>query len=172
MALRAGYYGIKKNVLSAISGLSGAKIIKTIGDGLKLTAAGKLSCDIDSETMEFKSGKLSAKIPTIEAVKTITYTGDGTGTSTIDFSALDELPKQILGITGQSASGYYVSTTPIIYGVQAIVWAFWLQVSGSSTQAKVNRVTYTDDNKKMHITGANADEALNSEGVTWTVHYI
>ena len=61
MALRAGYYGVKKNVLSAINKLSGAKIIKTIGDGLKLTTAGKLSRDIDSETMEFKNGKLAAK---------------------------------------------------------------------------------------------------------------
>ena len=61
MALRAGYYGIKKNVLAAISNLSGAKIIKSIGDGLKLTSAGKLSCDIDTDTMEFKAGKLSAK---------------------------------------------------------------------------------------------------------------
>ena len=61
MALRAGYYGIKKSVLAAISNLSGAKIIKSIGDGLKLTSAGKLSCDIDTNTMEFKAGKLSAK---------------------------------------------------------------------------------------------------------------
>lgn len=61
MALRAGYYGVKKSVLAAISNLSGAKIIKSIGDGLKLTSAGKLSCDIDSDTLEFKSGKLSVK---------------------------------------------------------------------------------------------------------------
>lgn len=61
MALRAGYYGVKKNLLSVINKLSGAKVIKTIGDGLKLTSAGKLSCDIDTETMEFKNGKLAAK---------------------------------------------------------------------------------------------------------------
>ena len=61
MALRAGYYGIKKSVLAAISNLSGAKVIKSIGDGLKLTSAGKLSCDIDTDTLEFKSGKLSVK---------------------------------------------------------------------------------------------------------------
>lgn len=168
MALRAGYYGVKKSVLNAISGLAGAKIIRTIGDGLKLTAAGKLSCDIDSKTMEFKTGKLAAK----EAVKTITYTGDGTATSTIDFSDAEALPKQILSITGQSGSGYHVATTPILYGLQAIVFIFWLQVSGSSSNQKISRVSYTDDNKKMHITGANADEALNSEGVTWTVNYI
>ena len=61
MALKAGYVGVKKSVLGVISSLAGAKVIKTIGDGLKLTNAGKLSVDINTETMEFKSGKLSAK---------------------------------------------------------------------------------------------------------------
>lgn len=76
MALRAGYYGIKKNVLSAISGLSGAKIIKTIGDGLKLTAAGKLSCDIDTDSMMFKSGKLAAKVSSTQYATTEFETGE------------------------------------------------------------------------------------------------
>lgn len=61
MALRAGYVGVKKSMLGVISSLAGAKVIKTIGDGLKLTSAGKLSVDINTETMEFKGGKLSAK---------------------------------------------------------------------------------------------------------------
>ena len=172
MALKAGYKGIKKSVLDALMVLKGSKIIKSIGNGLSLSDAGALAADIDTETMEFKEGKLAAKIPTGATVKSITYTGDGTTTSTIDFSAEDELPQQILGIFGESSSGYYVSTSPIIYTLQAIVWAYWLQVSGSTSQAKVNRVTYTDNNTKMHISGANADEALNSNGVEWTVYYI
>ena len=61
MALRAGYVGIKKTMIGMIEKLSSAKIIKTIGNGLKLTSAGTLSCDIDSNTMEFKNGKLSSK---------------------------------------------------------------------------------------------------------------
>ena len=61
MALKAGYYGIKKSLFSILESLSGAKIIKTIGNGLNLTDAGSLSCDIDTETMEFKNGKLAAK---------------------------------------------------------------------------------------------------------------
>lgn len=61
MALRAGYYGLKKSLIETIAKLSGAKIVKSIGDGLKLTAAGKLSCDIDTSTMEFKNGKLASK---------------------------------------------------------------------------------------------------------------
>lgn len=47
MALRAGYYGLKGSVKKALETLatnaSGMKIIKTIGDGLNLTSAGKLN---------------------------------------------------------------------------------------------------------------------------------
>lgn len=75
MALRAGYYGVKGNLLSVISKLGGAKIIKSIGDGLKLTSAGKLSCDIDSDTMEFKNGKLAAKSTGFDYSETPVKTG-------------------------------------------------------------------------------------------------
>lgn len=61
MALKAGYYGVKRSVLRVIEGLAGSKIIKSIGNGLKLTNAGTLSVDIDTDTMEFKNGKLSGK---------------------------------------------------------------------------------------------------------------
>ena len=47
MALRAGYYGLKGSVKKALEKLAadmvGAKIIKTIGNGLNLTTAGKLN---------------------------------------------------------------------------------------------------------------------------------
>ena len=47
MALRAGYYGLKNTVKKKLEKLaadtSGMKIIKTIGDGLNLTNAGKLN---------------------------------------------------------------------------------------------------------------------------------
>lgn len=43
MALKAGYMGIKKSMLGLINSISSAKIIKTIGDGLNLTNAGKLN---------------------------------------------------------------------------------------------------------------------------------
>lgn len=104
MALRAGYYGVKKNVVSAIAGLSGAKIIKTIGDGLKLTNAGKLSCDIDTDTMEFKAGKLSAK--NSGGVKYKLYQGQG-GTETV--ITLDETPNSIIAVyeLGSHGGGYW-----------------------------------------------------------------
>ena len=46
MALRAGYYGIKNALLKKISALSDALVIKSIGNGLNLSAAGELSSSI------------------------------------------------------------------------------------------------------------------------------
>lgn len=66
MALRSGYYGLKNSVKRTLeklaSDMSGAKIIKTIGDGLSLSEQGALAANIDSDTMEFKDHKLAAKI--------------------------------------------------------------------------------------------------------------
>jgi len=86
MALRAGYYGVKKSVQAVISNLSGAKIIKSIGDGLKLTSAGKLSCDIDTDTMEFKDHKLSVKQSGSSGGITYSTTEVNTGRKWIDGS--------------------------------------------------------------------------------------
>lgn len=61
MALRAGYVGIKKSMLGLINSLTNAKIIKTVGNGLKLTNAGTMSVNIDTDTLEFVNGKLTAK---------------------------------------------------------------------------------------------------------------
>lgn len=67
MALRAGYYGLKKSTIDALktaaSKITGLANIKTIGDGLTLSDQGALSANIDIETMEIKNHKLAAKIP-------------------------------------------------------------------------------------------------------------
>ena len=45
MALKAGYYGVKKNVLDELNQLDGAKIIKSVGAGLNFNSStGALSC--------------------------------------------------------------------------------------------------------------------------------
>lgn len=66
MALRSGYYGLKNSVKRRLeklaSDMSGAKIIKTIGDGLSLSDQGALAANIDTDTMEFKDHKLAAKV--------------------------------------------------------------------------------------------------------------
>lgn len=81
MALRSGYYGLKNSVKRTLeklaSDMSGAKIIKTIGDGLSLSAQGALAANIDTDTMEFKDHKLAAKIPVINTYsKDTLYTSD------------------------------------------------------------------------------------------------
>lgn len=43
MALKAGYIGIKKSMLGLINSLASSKLIKSFGDGLNLTSAGKLN---------------------------------------------------------------------------------------------------------------------------------
>lgn len=57
MALRAGYYGIKKKILEKVNALPG---IKTIGTGLSLSSAGVLSTDgsgvVDYSTNEQDTG--------------------------------------------------------------------------------------------------------------------
>lgn len=46
MALKAGYYGIKKVLIDKINSLAGAVVIKSIGDGLDLSESGELSSTI------------------------------------------------------------------------------------------------------------------------------
>ena len=52
MSLRAGYYGLKKGIISGISDIikksGGAKWIKSFGDGLDLTDAGELDLEAAS----------------------------------------------------------------------------------------------------------------------------
>ena len=53
MALRSGYYGLKKSAINALMSLAsttaGMKIIKSFGDGLNLTNAGKLNLTAATE---------------------------------------------------------------------------------------------------------------------------
>lgn len=60
MALRAGYYGIKNALLKKLQGLTDALVIKSIGEGLDLSAAGELSNTsiggVDYSTTEQNTG--------------------------------------------------------------------------------------------------------------------
>lgn len=61
MALRAGYYGIKKALLRKLEALTNAVVIKSIGDGLNISAAGELSSTstggFDYSTTEVDTGQ-------------------------------------------------------------------------------------------------------------------
>ena len=60
MALKAGYYGVKKAILGTINSLAGALVIKSLGEGLELSDAGELSCTstggVDYSTTEQDTG--------------------------------------------------------------------------------------------------------------------
>lgn len=109
MALKAGYNGIKKSVLDSLMSLLGAKVIKTIGNGLSLSDAGALAADIDSDTMEFKEGKLAAKVTSgferkvLWGGDTITY--PPTKPATIDLSDAYTDYDMIVVITGFTSTG-------------------------------------------------------------------
>lgn len=165
MALRAGYIGIKKSLLNTIKGLSGAKIIKTIGNGLKLTAAGQLSADIDTDTMEFKAGKLSAKGGF--DLKTKTYTGAGTNNTIIDFG--DDTPIIIFGIKGPGSSGYMTYVNSFIWGSDR-AWNSWATTSGSNRQGETLLLSY--DNNILTMNGSNTGAAANTVGQEYIVYYI
>lgn len=114
MALKAGYTGVKKSMLGFINSLASAKLIKSIGSGLKLSTKGALSTDIDTETMEYVNGKLSAKIPTIEGITmdilygSYQYTNPASTDSSIELSESYEdydFLYVIAGFTGNDNSG-------------------------------------------------------------------
>ena len=171
MALRAGYYGVKKSMLAAISSLAGAKIIKTIGNGLNLSNAGTLKVDIDADTMEFINGKLAVKSAGFD-IKTLEYTGDGETSSTIDFSNVTEKPKMILGITGVSSDGYNMLVQPFVYGVLNSSTVY-TQVNGTDFGLSYCDVSYTgDDDDIMHIKSGSTISALNELNRTYTVYYV
>lgn len=113
MALRAGYYGLKNSVKKTLeklaSDLAGAKIIKSVGDGLSLSDQGALAANIDSETMEFKDHKLAAKIPSYPSYSTTEF---NTGKKWID-------GKDIFGIVAQPTDKP-VSTSWVNLGASGI----------------------------------------------------
>lgn len=99
MALKAGYYGVKKSLTGIIASLAGAKVIKSVGNGLSLSNAGDLAANIDADTMEFKDGKLSSK-----GGSAITYSTDEqkTGDKWIDGRDIYQKTFIFTGITGTS----------------------------------------------------------------------
>lgn len=165
MALRAGYYGVKKSVLDAIAGMAGSKIIKSIGDGLKLTNAGKLSCDIDTDTMTFKSGKLSAK--NTAGVKCKVYQGQG-GTDTV--ITLDDTPGSILGIYELGTHGNGYCGVLIGFGSNACK-GLWIPPNNNSIAG--TNLTYSISENVLTISGGeDASQRADVEGASYAVLYV
>ena len=92
MALRAGYYGLKGSVKKALEKLAGdtvgMKIIKSFGDGLNLTNAGKLN--LTAATAQKLGGvKVGSGLSIIDGVLDCTVTG-GFDYSTTEFETGQE----------------------------------------------------------------------------------
>ena len=89
MALRSGYYGLKKSAISALSTLlsqtAGMKVIKSFGDGLNLTNAGKLNLTVATDSklggvkvgsgLSIDDGVLSASAQSVNFSTTEQLTG-------------------------------------------------------------------------------------------------
>lgn len=114
MALKAGYKGVKKSFIDKLTTLLSAKVIKSIGNGLSLSEQGALAAEIDTETMEFKTGKLAAKIPEIPATYSRIKVYDGEGSPaglSEDISMILPSGKTlsdydaIIFVTGQTSDG-------------------------------------------------------------------
>lgn len=115
MALKAGYKGVKKSVLDSLLSLLGSVVIKDVGDGLTLDSSGELSADIDNSTMEFKEGKLAAKITSgytqdvLWGDDSITY--PPTKPATIDLNHAYDDYDMLSIITGFVSTGVYCYQT-------------------------------------------------------------
>ena len=72
MALKAGYYGLKNSIIAILeklaSDMSGAVIVKSVGDGLDISEEGELSAEIKSigDGLSLsEEGELSAEIKSV-----------------------------------------------------------------------------------------------------------
>ena len=107
MALRAGYYGVKKKILDELEKLDGAKIIKSVGAGLSFNSStGALSCKLATasqagiaKSSDYLSADIvfSAPLVTVRDAETgeltnlgYANTGDLVSNTTIDLRAVDD----------------------------------------------------------------------------------
>ena len=137
MSLRAGYYGLKKGIISGISDIikksSGAKWIKSFGDGLDLTDAGKLELEAATAS-KFGGVKVGEGLEITEnGVLNVTVSGGAdystdevdTGTKWTDGKTIY---RKVIHSDTAIASG-----TTLISGVEHVVNAYGSQLySGGS----------------------------------------
>lgn len=109
MALRAGYYGLKKRLLNKVNALPG---IKTIGDGLSLSSDGVLSASAWSEVPAasitwLNTSKVNPKnfkifeqpIDSTTALLHIEFDADVTDGETLDYMSINGV-KALLNTAG------------------------------------------------------------------------
>lgn len=163
MALRSGYYGVKKNLLNIITKLSDNKIIKNIGNGLKLTNTGSLSVDIDTDSMKFlTNGKLASK--SVGSVKTLIYDGDGLNTRTL---VLDN-PQVVIGIYEISWHDGFKGFVGAFDTNSTDILCYWFKY-GANPGCSVKNVSMSGNN--VILTG-DSTHIANGSDCTYIIVYI
>lgn len=161
MALRAGYIGIKKSWLGLINKLSTAKIIKSIGNGLELTSAGKLNVKAATDSaiggikvgagLSINNGVLNADASGFS--RTNLYTGSASAAGEIVLTSAisdDDLLEFVL----TDATVYRTSYMVPAYTLKHLPTDFHLSIfdyQGGQFNRSVE-ITYTDETH-LAITG-------------------
>lgn len=157
MALKAGYIGIKKSMLGLINNLSGAKVIKTIGDGLVLSDDGTLSTD-GAGLINYSTEEQDTGITWIDGKKIYQKTyniGNATGTKQL----IDTLGSDVSDIIDYYGSWNYQLSNQNEYRP--------LPHFASSTTMVYPIVDKADDNKLYMIIAT----AANTKDIKLTIRY-
>lgn len=100
-------------------------------------------------------------------VKTLTYTGTGSNTTTIDFP---DTPTVILSIDGMGLDNGYVSLSSFRFGSRAVSGLYFNTESSLSGEIRLRAAV--DGNSLTLSMGADAGSVCNANGETYTVTYI
>ncbi len=174
MALKAGYQGIKKNLLDKLLQMSGSLIIKSLGTALSLSDAGELRVrnasdshsgvvQPDGETTFIEEGLLKAAVSS-GGVKTFKYTGENGSSTVIE---LPEIPTDILAILeAGSHSGY--TGVGLGFGSDSCrsVW-----IAPNFDTGGVNLTVSRNDNIITLSGGTEATQRFDASGMDYIVIY-
>ena len=101
-------------------------------------------------------------------IKTLTYTGDGGTTTTIEFP---ETPSVILSIDGPGTGTGMVNLTSFRFGAKAVCGS-WSDLNASTKTGSIAVAADTSGNTLLLSHGANVGSRCNVNGETYTVTYI
>lgn len=177
MALRAGYYGLKNSVKKKLEKLAadmaGAKIIKSFGDGLDLTNAGKLN--LTAATASKLGGvKVGVGLEIVNGKLNVTATGS------LDYS-LEEQNTGVKWIDGKDIfqktlvfDSLPANGTTLISGVNDVINAYGEQLYTGSGTARYYHFPYPDLRWELAPSTHNITLLNSTSGSTtckWTFFY-
>lgn len=181
MALRSGYYGLKKSAITALQTLlnnvSGMKIIKSFGDGLKLSNAGKLSLEAATDT-KMGGFKVGSGLSMEDGVLSATATGAGewtaleeqptTGTTEITFPSGFEASEIML--VGKCDLGTYKVAATMVVNMDSLEsGVYYYDFGAASVDAFFLRYGITNASIQLNTAKANNQSVASS--VSTMVYY-